>query len=278
MLFVAAAQKLLTGTRAYTDSNRDTLAQSLEMSVPVYGRMEKIRPGGMTFMRVALYLSLFAACSLLADTRNDSAIHRITSAEEVLSEIMQAPDKGIPRDLIQKAHCVGIVPSLKRAGFIVGAKYGKGIVTCRTADGSGWSAPSMIIIEGGNVGFQIGLGETDIVFTVMNASGENRLMKDKFTIGGDAAAMGGPVGRETQAQTDALMRAEILSWSRSRGVFAGVSLEGASLRADNDDNEAVYGHRVTQQEVLHGHVPPPEAAHRLYNELNRYAPVLTGGE
>jgi SH3 domain-containing YSC84-like protein 1 len=223
-------------------------------------------------MKVA-YLALIAACSLLADTRSD-AIHRVESSEEVLHEIMQTPDKGIPRDLLQKAHCVGIVPSLKRVGFIVGAKYGKGIVTCRTAEGSGWSAPSTIIIEGGNFGLQIGLGETDLVFAVMNASGENRLMKDKFTIGTDAAAMAGPVGRDAQAQTDALMRAEILSWSRSRGIFAGVSLDGSSLRADNDDNEALYGSRVTQQEVLHGHVTPPEVAQRLYDELNLYAPSV----
>jgi lipid-binding SYLF domain-containing protein len=192
------------------------------------------------------------------------------TAEEVLHEIMATPDKGIPHDLLEKAHCIGIVPSLKRAGFIVGVKYGKGIVTCRTEE-HGWSAPSTVIIEGGNIGFQIGAGETDLVFTVMNASGENRLMKDKFTIGGDAAAMIGPVGRDAQAQTDALMNAEILSWSRSRGVFAGVSLDGASLRADNDDNEAVYGHRVTQQEILHGHVPPPAVAERLYSELGRFA-------
>jgi lipid-binding SYLF domain-containing protein len=226
-------------------------------------------------MKVA-YLGLFAACSLLADTRSD-AIHRIESAEEVLQEVMQSPDRGIPRDLMQRAHCVGIVPSLKRAGFIVGAKYGKGIVTCRTAEGSGWSAPSTIIIEGGNIGLQIGLGETDVVFTVMNASGENRLMKDKFTIGGEAAAMVGPLGRDTQAQTDVLMRAEILSWSRSRGVFAGVNLDGASLRADNDDNEALYRSRVRQQELLHGHVAPPEIAGKLYRELNRYAPPVRAG-
>jgi lipid-binding SYLF domain-containing protein len=225
----------------------------------------------------AAYLGLFAACSLIADTRSD-AIHRIDSAAEVLHEIMQSPDKGIPRDLMQKAHCVGIVPNLKRAGFIVGAKYGKGIITCRTAGASGWSAPSTIIIEGGNIGLQIGLGETDVVFAVMNASGENRLMKDKFTIGGDAAAMIGPLGRDAQAQTDALMRAEIVSWSRSRGVFAGVSLDGASLRADNDDNEALYGSRVKQQEVLHGRVTPPESAGRLYDELNRYAPPVRTGE
>jgi lipid-binding SYLF domain-containing protein len=122
------------------------------------------------------------------------------------------------------------------------------------------------------------VGETDVVFTVMNASGENRLMKDKFTIGAEAAAMAGPVGRDAQAQTDALMRAEILSWSRSRGIFAGVSLDGASLRADNDDNEALYGHRLTQQEILHGHVPPPDFARRLYDELTRYAPSARTGE
>lgn len=217
------------------------------------------------------YLGLFAVCTLFADSRSES-IHRIETAEDVLHEIMQTPDKGLPRDILQRAHCVGIVPGLKRAGFIVGAKYGKGIVTCRTNGGSGWSAPSTIIIEGGNIGFQIGLGETDLVFAVMNASGENRLMQDKFTIGGEAEAMVGPVGRDAAAQTDALMRAEILSWSRSRGVFAGVSLDGSSLRADNDDNEAVYGSRVTQQEVLHGHLQPPAAAARLYDELNRYAP------
>lgn len=219
-------------------------------------------------MKVA-YIGLFAVCSLLGDTRTD-AIHRIETAEDVFHEIMQTPDKGIPHDIIQKAHCIGIVPDLKRAGFIVGAKYGKGIVTCRTAGGTGWSAPSMIIIEGGNIGFQIGLGETDVVFAIMNTTGENRLMQDKFTIGGEAAAMVGPVGRDAAAETDALMRAEILSWSRSRGVFAGVSLDGASLRADNDDNEAVYGSRMRQQHILHGHVPPPEVAGRLYAELNRY--------
>ena len=225
-------------------------------------------------MKIA-YLGLFAAGCLLADTRS-TALHRVNSAEEVLHEIMQTPDRGIPHDLLERASCVGIVPSLKRAGFIVGAKYGKGIVTCRT--GTGWSAPSTIIIEGGNIGFQIGVGETDVVFTVMDQRGENRLMKDKFTIGGDAAAMAGPVGRDGQAQTDVLMRAEILGWSRSRGLFAGVSLDGASLRADNDDNEALYGHRVTQEEVLHGHVAPPAFAARLYQELRRYAPsVRTGG-
>jgi lipid-binding SYLF domain-containing protein len=135
-----------------------------------------------------------------------------------------------------------------------------------------WSAPSLIIIEGGSIGLQIGLGETDLVFTVNNQSGEDKLMKDKVTIGGDVAGMIGPVGREAQAQTDALMHAEILSWSRSRGVFAGVSLEGASLRADNNDNRALYRREVTQQEILHGKVMPPSAARPLYQALRKYAP------
>ncbi len=215
-----------------------------------------------------VFLGILAACCLFADTRSED-IQRIATAEQVLHEVMQSPDRGIPHDLLAKAHCVGIVPGLKRAGFIVGGEYGKGIVTCRTA-GGGWSAPSMIIMEGGNFGFQIGVGETDLVFTVMNARGENRLMADKFTIGGDAAAMAGPVGRDAEAQTDALMTAEILSWSRSRGVFAGVSLDGVSLRPDNDDNEALYRRPVTQREVLHGDVARPAAAGRLYGELNRY--------
>jgi len=221
-------------------------------------------------MKVA-YIGLFAVCSLMADKRSD-AIRRIETAEEVLHEIIQTPDKGIPRDILEKAHCVGIVPGLKRAGFIVGAKYGKGIVTCRVAQRGGWSAPSAIIIEGGNVGFQIGAGETDLVFAVMNERGENHLMEDKFTIGADAGAMIGPIGRDASAQTDALMHAEIVSWSRSRGVFAGVTLDGASLRADNDDNEAIYGRRLRQQEILQGNVAPPEVANRLYDELNNYAP------
>ena len=155
---------------------------------------------------------------------------RIKESAGVLSEIMAAPDKGIPEDLLEKAQCVGVVPNLKRAGFIVGAKYGKGVVVCRGPEATGWSAPSTIRIEGGSVGLQIGAGETDVVFIVMNERGVNKLMKDKFTIGGDASAMAGPVGRSTEAQTDAMLHAEILSYSRSRGIFAGVSLEGATRR------------------------------------------------
>jgi len=190
----------------------------------------------------------------------------------VLGEIMNAGDRAIPDDLLHRAQCVGIVPNLKRAGFIVGAKYGKGVLTCRTRNGEGWSGPSTIRIEGGSIGFQIGAGETDVIFVVMNRGGEEKLMADKFTVGGDATAMAGPIGRSTTADTDVLMKAEILSWSRSRGIFAGVSLSGATLRPDHDDNAKLYGHAVSQREILEGRVPPPAAAQGLYDELNRWAP------
>jgi len=214
----------------------------------------------------------FVSTGFAADEGPREADKRMHESALVLSEIMNAGDKAIPDDLLHKAQCVGIVPNLKRAGFIVGAKYGKGVLTCRVHEGTGWSAPSTIRIEGGSIGFQIGAGETDVVFVVMNRGGEEKLMADKFTVGGDATAMAGPVGRSTTADTDVMMKAEILSWSRSRGVFAGVSLSGATLRPDNDDNAKVYGRPASQREILEGRVPPPPAATQLYDELNRWAP------
>jgi SH3 domain-containing YSC84-like protein 1 len=193
---------------------------------------------------------------------------RVRVAGEVLNEVLDAKDRGIPEDLLAKAQCVGVIPSLKRAGFIVGAKYGKGVVVCRSD--SGWSAPSTVIVEGGSVGFQIGVGETDLVFVVMNHRGMDHIMSAKFTVGGDASAMAGPVGRSTTAQTDAMMNAEILSWSRSRGIFAGVSLEGATLRPDHKDNREMYGRDVTQREILTGVVPRPSGADGLYADLDRF--------
>jgi len=222
-------------------------------------------------LSVLLVAPGFVSTSLAADGPPE-VIKRIHESGVVLNEIMSAGDRAIPADLLDRAQCVGIVPNLKRAGFIVGAKYGKGIVTCRTHEGSGWSGPSTVIVEGGSIGLQIGLGETDLIFIVKDRSGMASLEKDKFTVGGDASAMAGPVGRSTTAETDAMMRAEILSWSRSRGVFAGVSLEGATLRPDNDDNAKVYGQPVTQRQILRGEVPAPHSAMPLYNELNRWAP------
>jgi lipid-binding SYLF domain-containing protein len=215
---------------------------------------------------VGLMLTLSTAMWCSADTNPDKQIHESAA---VLNEVMGAKDRGIPEDLLSKAVCVGIVPDLKRAGFIVGAKYGKGVLTCRTANGS-WSAPEIIRIEGGSVGFQIGAGETDVVFVVMNRRGMEKLMRDKFTVGGDASVMAGPVGRSAQAETDAMMHADILSYSRSRGVFAGIALDGATLRPDKDENRALYGRDVTPHQILMGRIPPPPAASPLYAELNHY--------
>jgi SH3 domain-containing YSC84-like protein 1 len=228
------------------------------------------------FVKYAASLALLSAAFLAVPAMygvepQNGAQKRVVASAEVLSEILHAKDRGVPEDLLRKAQCVGIVPSLKRAGFIVGAKYGKGEVVCRTANG--WSAPSTIRIEGGSFGFQIGAGETDLVFIVMNQHGVRDLMKDKFTLGGDATAMAGPVGRSGEAQTDALMRAEILGYSRSHGIFAGVALEGSTLRPDHGDNRELYGRDVTQREILTGRVRRPAIAGAIYAELNRYAPV-----
>jgi len=219
-------------------------------------------------MKYGAGLMLILATATWSSAADNSPEKHIRESAAVLNEVMNAKDNGIPEDLLQKAQCVGVIPNLKRAGFIVGAKYGKGIVTCRV-DGA-WSAPEIVRIEGGSVGLQIGAGETDVVFIVMNERGMNKLMKDKFTLGGDASVMAGPVGRSAEAQTDAMMHADILAYSRSRGIFAGISLEGATLRPDNDDNRALYGANVTAQDILHGRVKPPAGAEVLYAELNRY--------
>ncbi len=222
-------------------------------------------------MRLALVLALVSAVpAAYAVAPQNGAQKRVTASAEVLSEILHAKDKGIPADLLARAQCVGIVPSLKRAGFIVGAKYGKGVVVCRA--GGAWSAPSTIRIEGGSFGFQIGAGETDLVFIVMNQHGVRDLMKDKFTLGGDATAMAGPVGRSGEAQTDALMRAEIIGYSRAHGIFAGVALEGSTLRPDSGDNRELYGRDVSQRQILTGDVRRPAVAQPIYAELRRYPP------
>ncbi len=177
-------------------------------------------------MRIAFIL---AAAPLLlhgAVATDNAASRRLDEAAVTFSEIMSAPDKGIPHDLLNRAHCVVIVPGVKKAAFIVGAQYGKGFISCRQHDRN-WSAPAAIRMEGGSFGFQIGGSETDVVMLVMNDRGANRMLESQFTLGGEGEIAAGPVGRETTAQTDAKFTAEILSWSRSRGIFAGVSLQGA---------------------------------------------------
>jgi lipid-binding SYLF domain-containing protein len=199
------------------------------------------------------------------------AVERANRAGEVLDEVLRTPESSIPQDLINKAHCVAVIPGVKKAGFIVGGRYGKGIISCRAPGNEAWTGPSAIRIEGGSVGFQIGGSSTDVVLLLMNKSGKDKLLSSRFTLGGDAAVAGGPVGRSAQAQTDAQMRAEILSYSRSRGVFAGVSLEGATLRQDADDNEELYGKPVTPNQILDGELAPPETVQPLMAALNRYS-------
>jgi lipid-binding SYLF domain-containing protein len=198
------------------------------------------------------------------------ANERVQEAGKVFPEIMDAPDKGVPHWVMQRAHCAAIIPGMKNGGFIFGARYGKGVITCRDGHG-GWTAPSTVRIEGGSFGLQIGGGEIDVVLFVMNEDGKNKLMKSKFTLGGEAAAMGGPIGRTAKAETDAWMHAKILSYSRSRGVFAGVVVEGATLRPDNDDNNALYGRPVTSGEILNGHYAAPRSARALITSLRRHS-------
>jgi len=213
-----------------------------------------------------LAIAPLAIAPLLAK-ENDS-VKRLNGAAVVFSEVMATPDKGIPESLLADAHCIVIVPSLKTAAFLVGGKYGKGYVSCRQK--GGWSAPGAVRIEGGSVGFQIGGSETDLIMLVMNQGGEARLLSDKFTLGGEASVAAGPVGRTVTAQTDLQMHAEILSWSRSQGLFAGVALEGATLRQDLDDNAEIYGKKLDNREILTTSVRTPRAAAKLIAELNRH--------
>jgi len=217
---------------------------------------------------MTLMTSLAIAPLMAAD--DDTAV-RLKDATSVLTEIMETPDKGIPEDLLQKAHCIVIVPDLKTAAFVVGAKYGKGYVSCRQAPGAGWSAPATVRIEGGSVGFQIGGSSTDVVMLVMSERGAGKLMESQFTVGGEASVAAGPVGRTAAAQTDAQLNADILSWSRSRGLFAGVALQGATLRPDVDDNEALYGKRLETKDIVKAGVAVPAAAGGLVAMLNRYS-------
>jgi lipid-binding SYLF domain-containing protein len=202
---------------------------------------------------------------------------RLDAATTVLNEMLGGPsDKGVPQELLEQAQCVVVVPGLKKAGFIVGGKYGKGFAACRKPGGAGWTAPAAVRIEGGSFGFQIGASETDVILIVRNQSGMNKLLQDKFTIGAGAEVTAGPVGRDLSAQTDAQMHAEILSYSRSRGVFAGLTLSGATLREDKEDNLALYGHAITNKEILSGAVPPPPVAEKFEATLARYSMRKTG--
>ena len=206
----------------------------------------------------------------LAGAEKAQPVKRLDEAAAVLQEVMATPDRSIPQDLLDKSQCIVIVPALKKGAFILGGKYGKGYISCRKK-GAGWSAPGTVRIEGGSVGFQIGGSESDVIMLVMNERGVNKLLSSKFTLGAEGAVAAGPVGREATAQTDALMHAEILSWSRSQGLFAGLSLQGATLRQDLGDNAAIYGRRITNKEIVQSSMPVPAAAKGLISLLNKYS-------
>jgi len=217
-------------------------------------------------------LALAGSTVAFAADREIKVDDRLDASADTLQDMTHAADKGIPKDLLDRARCVVVLPGMKKAGFILGASYGRGFAVCRNHGGSGWSAPAAMRAEGGSFGFQIGATETDVVLLVMNEGGMKHLLSDKFTIGGDARAAAGPIGRELTAQTDAMLNAEMLSYSRSRGLFAGISLDGATLRPDGETNRELYGHDTTNREILTGDFKTPAAAGKFEHALNRESP------
>ena len=220
---------------------------------------------------LTLTLSLAVAGTLLAADDTRKVDERLNDAANLFGEIMSAPDRSIPQGLLDKAACIVVVPGLKKGAFVFGGKYGKGFAVCRGASGQGWGPPAAIRIEGGSFGLQIGFASSDVVLLVMNERCMRDLTKSKFTIGGEATAAAGPVGRDATAQTDALMTAEIVSWSRSKGAFAGVSLDGATLRNDIDENRAMYGTPWSSKQILNSGATPPAAAAKLLSILTKYS-------
>ncbi len=221
---------------------------------------------------------LFAIAPLFAEVANASDQtkddDRLRNCGTVLKEILDVPDN-IPQDLLDKADCVVVFPSVLKAAFIVGGSYGRGSMSCRTGEDfrGSWGAPTMMALEGGSFGFQIGGQATDFVLLVMNESGARGILASKVKLGGDASVAAGPVGRDSSAETDATLRSEILSYSRARGLFAGVSLEGSTIRPDNGDNRRVYGKKIPARDiVLSGKVPVPPAAQQLISTLDARTP------
>jgi len=223
----------------------------------------------MRFMMRLIMVAALALTPLLAE--DNEPVKRLGEAAAVFSEVMAAPDRGIPQELLENAHCIVIVPGLKTAAFVVGGKYGKGYLSCRNKSGTGWSAPGTVRIEGGSVGFQIGGSSTDLIMLVMTERGADKLLSSKFTLGAEGSVAAGPVGRTATAQTDAQMRADILSWSRSQGLFAGLALEGATLRQDLDDNATLYGKKLENRNIVTKGIRAPKAAAKLIALLNRYS-------
>ena len=222
------------------------------------------------FLLLTLIVSL-CSFSFAADdeTKESKAADRVQAAADVLSDIQSAPDKGIPQEVLGSAECVAVVPSMLKGGFIVGAKYGRGLASCRTP--KGWSAPAFFVVTGGSFGFQIGGQAVDLVMLIMNKDGMKHLLSSEFALGADASVAAGPVGRHAEGNTDWKMRAEVLTYSRARGLFAGVSLNGAQIKQDKDSTREFYGRMVPFRTSLVGEIDPPEGANAFLRVLAQWA-------
>jgi lipid-binding SYLF domain-containing protein len=225
-------------------------------------------------MKKLLLLAAFGSlCSTLL--AGESEVHdRVVRSAVVLKEISEAPDKGIPQDLLNKSACVAVIPGMKKAGFIFGGNYGKGVMSCRINNGEGpWSAPAMVQLHGGSFGLQIGAESVDLILVILNLSGLESLLDSKFTLGADASVAAGPVGRTATAETDAWMSAEILAYSRARGLFGGLVVKGGSIRADKDANYVLYGKKMEPRSILlHTTDPVPKDAKIFMDQLTRISP------
>jgi len=218
-------------------------------------------------LAIVTTLALLVTLTAFASDREDD-VNRTQKAAQVFREIMNTPDQGIPQKLLESAKCIAIIPGDKKFAFIFGGNYGRGLATCHTR--LGWSAPMFVALEGGSVGYQIGGSSTDIVMLFMNDHALQSLLSDKFKLGADASVAAGPVGRTAAANTDLKLNAEILSYSRAKGLFAGVSLDGAVVQADKSGDEAIYGHNVNRHEILDGKVAVPASAQPLLREIGKY--------
>lgn len=223
--------------------------------------------------KIVLLTLVLSLCtfSFAADdqAKESKATDRVQAAADVLNEIESAPDSGIPEEILSRSECIAVVPSMLKGGFIVGAKYGRGLATCRTP--KGWSAPAFFVVTGGSFGFQIGGQAVDLVMLIMNQNGMQRLLSSQFALGADASVAAGPVGRHAEGNTDWKMRAEVLTYSRARGIFAGVSLNGASIKQDKDSTREFYDHMVTVRAALTGEIDPPAAANPFLTTVAKWA-------
>ncbi len=218
---------------------------------------------------LAVVVSLCAAVFAVDEPKESKATDRVQASADVLNEIQSAPDSGIPQEILGRAECVAVVPSMLKGGFIVGAKYGRGVASCRTS--KGWSAPAFFMVTGGSFGFQIGGQAVDLVMLIMNNDGMQHLLSSQFTLGADASVAAGPVGRHAEGDTDWKMRAQVLTYSRARGVFAGATLNGAVMKQDKDSTREFYGHMVTLKASLTGEVEAPAPANPFLSSLAKWA-------